>query len=79
MTSFNFASTCSSQYVVPISGYFVCLAPSHAGRMTAPRRARLLSGAGRQLLEEPLGRHVVLVVPKTVAPEGQRMTLQPTH
>src|SRR5262249_41485543 len=46
---------------------------------TTPRRAeRLLAWPGGQLLEEPLERHVMLVVPKTVAPERQWMTLHPT-
>ena len=44
------------------------------GRPGARRTFRLLSRTGRQLLEEPLGRHVMLVVPKTVAPERQPMT-----
>src|SRR4030095_3785773 len=36
-----------------------------------------LASTGRRLLGKSTGRHVALVVPKTVAPEGQRMTLQP--
>src|SRR5215471_13894795 len=49
-------------------------------RAQEPRRERrgVSRLAGRQLFEESLGRHVMLVVPKTVASEGQRMTLQST-